>query len=140
MSRTAFTPAPDPPDETYIVIFSAGREGSTLSHVSYFSINAVEILLITGANVDDPLKLICVLTSDFAPADSPPFASLFPQLAIIVRKIIAIKNVNVFFMIVLLKFVIFNLIILPKFEKSKYFFNLIYKIFTYKSKKVESEK
>ncbi|ERK65479.1 hypothetical protein HMPREF1984_02251 [Leptotrichia sp. oral taxon 215 str. W9775] len=43
-------------------------------------------------------------------------------------------------MIVLLKFVIFNLIILPKFEKSKYFFNLIYKIFTYKSKKMESEK
>ena len=98
LSRTAFTPAPDPPDETYIVIFSAGRDGSTLSHVSYFSMNVVEILLITGASVDEPLKLICALTSDFAPADSPAFVSLFPQLAIIVRKIIDIKNVNVFFM------------------------------------------
>ena len=49
LSRTAFTPAPDPPDETYIVIFSAGSDGSTLFHVSYFSMNVVEILLITGA-------------------------------------------------------------------------------------------
>ena len=96
--------------------------------------NVGDILRITGAIVYDPLKLIWALTSDFAPADSPPLVSLFPQLAIIVRKIIAIKNVNVFFMFVLLKFVIFNLIILPKIEKSKYFFNLIYKIFTYKSK------
>ena len=61
--------------------------------------NVVEILLITGASVDEPLKLIWALTSDFAPADSPAFVSLFPQLAIIVIKIIAIKNVNVFFML-----------------------------------------
>jgi len=76
--------------------------------------NVVEILLITGASVDEPLKLICALTSDFAPADSPAFVSLFPQLVIIV-----------------------SLIILSKIEKLKYFFNFIYNIFKYKSKKLK---
>ena len=58
LSSTALTPAPEPPEETKIVIFSLGNEESTLSQVVYFSIKSVAILLITGAKVEEPLKLI----------------------------------------------------------------------------------